>query len=326
MSQAPLLFDAGRRNLFIEAGAGTGKTTEIVSRVLQILLDDPNQKPERIVLITFTEKAAGEIAERIRDALIDLLGSFETGSPGWPSAARARIIDVPPEKRDAWKAACDRHLEELDKLRSQTIHSFCQSILAQHPFEARIDPGFRIVVGFERLRILDQMWSEWVRAETAGEPSPEIARQWEIAIEALQGLDGVRGVLLDLLDRRAVAFDDAYPLSRFEIVEPRAREALEAIRAFPASEIAGVTDDDLLRVLERLRTDLMLPQGTDEWIAWLAPAAPWLRRVNLPAGKKLAALKEPFRLIRGADKEENLHDLLVAERATHAVHAMARRF
>ena len=33
MSQAPLLFDSGRRNLFIEAGAGTGKTTEIVSRV-----------------------------------------------------------------------------------------------------------------------------------------------------------------------------------------------------------------------------------------------------------------------------------------------------
>ncbi len=331
MSQAPLPFGSGRRNLFIEAGAGTGKTTEIVRRVLTILLEDPSQAPERIVLITFTEKAAGEIAERIRDALIDLRGSFETGRPGWPSGAAKPILAVPAGSESAWKAACERHLEQLDTLRSQTIHSFCQSILAQFPFEARLDPAFRIVEGFERARILDRIWADWVRDETAGDPAPEIARQWELAVEALMGLDGVRGAMFELLERRSVAFDDAHPLSRFEIVEPRARQALETIRERPAEELARVTDRALGAILEHLRAGDGPPQavpanGTDAWIAYLEPIAPWLRQVDLPKLKELAPIKEAFRLIRGEKKENNLYDLLAGERAAHAVHAMARRF
>ncbi|HEY0592605.1 MAG TPA: UvrD-helicase domain-containing protein, partial [Thermoanaerobaculia bacterium] len=293
MSQAPLLFGSGRRNLFIEAGAGTGKTTEIVRRVLEILLDDPRQAPERIVLITFTEKAAGEIAERIRDALIDLRGSFETGRPGWPSATASPILPVPPGRESAWKAACERHLEQLDALRSQTIHSFCQSILAQFPFEARLDPAFRVVEGFERARILDRIWAEWVRDETSGEPPPQIAHEWETAVEALQGLDGVRGALFELLERRSIAFDEEYPLSRFELVEPRARDAVVAIREMEAGAFARVTDPALVAIFEHLRAGDGPPQavptaGTDRWIAFLVPIAPWLRQADLPKGKELA--------------------------------------
>ena len=58
---APLPKQPARRNLVIEAGAGTGKTTAIVGEVLKLLLENEELAPERIVLVTFTEKAAGEI-------------------------------------------------------------------------------------------------------------------------------------------------------------------------------------------------------------------------------------------------------------------------
>ena len=61
-----------RSNLVIEAGAGTGKTSKIVAEVLKLLLEDEELSPERIVLMTFTEKAAGEIADRIHQALAEL--------------------------------------------------------------------------------------------------------------------------------------------------------------------------------------------------------------------------------------------------------------
>jgi DNA helicase-2/ATP-dependent DNA helicase PcrA len=76
-----------RRNLVIEAGAGTGKTTAIVAEVLKLMIEHEDLAPERIVLMTFTEKAAGEIADRIRIALEELLvmtdpsSAFGTFSP-----------------------------------------------------------------------------------------------------------------------------------------------------------------------------------------------------------------------------------------------------
>src|SRR5437764_14210247 len=69
---------AERRNVVIEAGAGTGKTTAIVAEVLKIMLEEEELSPERIVLVTFTEKAAGEIADRIHAALADLDKQFES--------------------------------------------------------------------------------------------------------------------------------------------------------------------------------------------------------------------------------------------------------
>jgi DNA helicase-2/ATP-dependent DNA helicase PcrA len=66
-----------RTNLVIEAGAGTGKTTRIVAEVLRLMLANEDLSPDRIVLVTFSEKAAGEIADRIREALTDLAGQFE---------------------------------------------------------------------------------------------------------------------------------------------------------------------------------------------------------------------------------------------------------
>src|SRR5204863_1347704 len=89
-------FDFGnqpkRRNLVIEAGAGTGKTTAIVAEVLKIMLADEELSPERIVLVTFTEKAAVKFADRIHAALADLESRFDDDEVAWPAGSPNPLI------------------------------------------------------------------------------------------------------------------------------------------------------------------------------------------------------------------------------------------
>ena len=135
-----------RRNLVIEAGAGTGKTTAIVAEVLRLMLDREDLDPERIVLMTFTEKAAGEIADRIRGALEELANRLAEETPkespdhgqppadsqiGWPLDSAHPLVVVTDE--ESARRAVAHHLANIDRLRSQTIHSFCQALLRQFP-------------------------------------------------------------------------------------------------------------------------------------------------------------------------------------------------
>src|SRR5437762_2295380 len=102
-SFAPLQKEAARparRNLVIDAGAGTGKTTAIVGEVLKLLLGDEDLDPQRIVLVTFTEKAAGEIADRIHAALTEIELEFEreAATITWPINTAHPLIEVTAEQ------------------------------------------------------------------------------------------------------------------------------------------------------------------------------------------------------------------------------------
>lgn len=112
--------------VLIGAGAGSGKTRTLVARFVSAL--DPAEAegwpaavPEEILAITFTEKAAGELAERVRTAL------FEADRP-----ADARALD------GAWIG---------------TIHSFCARTLRRYALEAGIDPSFSVADTVEAQRL-----------------------------------------------------------------------------------------------------------------------------------------------------------------------------
>src|SRR2546428_12499914 len=113
-SAAPL-----RRNVVIEAGAGTGKTTAIVAEVLKLLLGNEELAPERIVLVTFTEKAAGEIADRIQSAMTEVELQFEGDRVRWPIDSEKPLFEVPPGQKDAYLRAGTRHLARIDVLQSK---------------------------------------------------------------------------------------------------------------------------------------------------------------------------------------------------------------
>ena len=123
---------------FVEAAAGTGKTTALVARILNIVASRRARLHE-VVAITFTEKAAGELKQRVREKL---------------------------EKIEAAEA-----LRDLERAQITTIHSFCASILRERPVEARVDPQFAVADDLQRQLLLDAAWSEWLEGELTKNPA-----------------------------------------------------------------------------------------------------------------------------------------------------------
>jgi ATP-dependent helicase/nuclease subunit A len=108
------------RSLMVRAGAGTGKTTVLVERFVQAVVDD-GAPVEGILAITFTEKAAAEMKARVRRRFLEL---------GRREEARAA--------EGAWIS---------------TIHGFCSRVLRAHALSAGIDPAFRVLDELEAERV-----------------------------------------------------------------------------------------------------------------------------------------------------------------------------
>ncbi|MBW3593662.1 MAG: UvrD-helicase domain-containing protein, partial [Actinobacteria bacterium] len=98
--------------VFVSAGAGTGKTTVLVERFAKAVCER-GLPIDAVLVITYTDRAAGELRTRIRERLV---------SSGRPDLAR-----------------------EVDGAWISTIHGFCSRLLRLHPFEAGIDPRFRVL-------------------------------------------------------------------------------------------------------------------------------------------------------------------------------------
>lgn len=111
-----------RRNLIVTAGAGSGKTRTLVVRYLLLLAED--RSPDGLLAITFTEKAAREMRNRIREQL-------------------RRLTEMTEEQqgRQFWQDI----ESQMDAARIGTIHSMCSEILRTHPAEAGIDPQFEVI-------------------------------------------------------------------------------------------------------------------------------------------------------------------------------------
>ncbi len=127
------------RHVWLSASAGTGKTQVLAARVWRLLLGGTD--PGAILCLTFTKAGAAEMSERITSRLArwvrasdaelvaDLEALGESISPAGRERARqlfAKVLDAPG-----------------GGIRIQTIHSFCQSLLAAFPIEAGLVPGFR---------------------------------------------------------------------------------------------------------------------------------------------------------------------------------------
>ncbi len=130
--------------LLVEAGAGTGKTRALVDRVVALVLG--GRPIERIVAITFTEKAAAELKDRVRGELEAQL------------AARA---DGSGPVREA--------LESLDRAQISTIHAFGQSLLRSFAAEAGVDPAFVVQDEVLADRRLQERWRTYLEG-LAGDP------------------------------------------------------------------------------------------------------------------------------------------------------------
>lgn len=138
------------RDVAVIAGAGTGKTRVMVERYLKILLEG-RARVENIVAITFTERAAAQLKERIRARLLEILNR------------EGRTDHLTPEV-----------LEELEGAYVGTIHGFCSQILRERSLELGIDPDFRVLDATAAEVLMEETASQWVRRGFRGEGPPEL--------------------------------------------------------------------------------------------------------------------------------------------------------
>ncbi len=285
------------RNVIVDAGAGTGKTTLLVARMVHLIApedDGPSYPLERIAAITFARKAAGELKLRMRQALLE-------------HSAR---IGLTPLRRERLTAA----IERLDNAPIGTVHSFADRLLRLRPADAHVSPEYEIAEDTEELVWETHAWlleaaeQGTLAATLAGTPCASMATEvtetlrifqaagfrtetLEYESNALVGLDWLVRDLINTRDRDLMVPDLTAPdLARVRTVvdelgrlvsdltgSSRGTITLRRLLA-QASEIANTQDaGEALRrvrawVAEIKAADLKMgrdfPDDKPGWAAW----------------------------------------------------------
>ena len=129
--------------LFVEASAGTGKTASLVSRVVNMVTTG-RATLDRIAAITFTEAAAAELRDRIRQGLEEA------------SDEESRSEDE--------RARCHQGVVDLDQAAIQTLHSFASGLLHERPLEAGLPPAFETTDEIAAGIKFSEAWDAWTDA------------------------------------------------------------------------------------------------------------------------------------------------------------------
>ncbi len=248
----------------VEASAGTGKTTILVKRIINII--KAGKAPlEEIVAITFTEKAASELKVKLREELEKILLE-QPDSPDEPRVLKA--------------------LSDLERMEVATIHSFCASLLRERPVEAGVDPNFEVADELTSSLIQHEVWESWLGREIESE-EPSFRRAVRI------------GITLDQIHKIG-----QFLLGNFEALEylppsPSPEEVSRAVGCFlelfnkrlsslddlkknycknPAQDRASQKIDELYEKLLELQS---LPEEEKEVFI--------LKKINFPSSSKLGA-------------------------------------
>ncbi|MCB9659518.1 MAG: UvrD-helicase domain-containing protein [Sandaracinaceae bacterium] len=180
----------------VEAAAGTGKTTELVRRIVALVAR--GERLSRMAAVTFTDKAAGEMKLRLRRALEEAR----------QAALEARVAG------DARTAAQVPHLEqalaELEVARIGTIHSFCADLLRERPIEANVDPAFEMASEDQVAALLERAFDDWLARTLVAPPAALTRLLRRGGFDADQGASGLlRAAAMSLVDDRD--FDAPWP-------------------------------------------------------------------------------------------------------------------
>ena len=179
-----------RGTVFVSAGAGTGKTTVLVERFVRAVVDE-GLDVGSLLVITYTDRAAGELRARIRSRLTEL--------------------DRPDLARD------------LDGAWISTIHGFCRRLLTAYPLAAGIDPRFR-VLDEAQARVLQ---GEAFAAALERFCAADEAERWQLL--GTYGASGLRSMLVSVYDTlRSAGRELVLEPGAHDSLEERVEELREA--------------------------------------------------------------------------------------------------
>ena len=306
------------RPLVLQAGAGTGKTTTLIGRLLAWTLGEGWERAARrlaeriekktgrrgeegsdrvaaevlgrVVAITFTEAAAAEMAGRAAREL----SSLASGSPP-PDWLETSVLPEAPELARRARAL----LGTLDHLAVRTIHAFCRGLLADHPLEARVHPDLTIDADG---RLVEEVVRETVEdALRAGYGDPGDPHLLALAsrgfgppeiVEALAGL--LQGGL-----PAAVLAEDPFGPEALRDFHRRLAEACGAVHGLIAPRLHGAKARNAKKIEEALGTLSARLAGEPE--APVAELAAWAEEL-LPENL-VDHLKDWRRKLKGAEAE-----------------------
>ena len=258
-----------QRTVWLSASAGTGKTQVLSARVLRLLLQD-GVEPEQLLCLTFTKAGAAEMATRVNEVLA-----------GWVRMDDARLakdlmaIGAPFDPETVARAR-SRFAAVLDcpggGLRIETIHAFCQWLLASFPVEAGLRPGTRAMEDRDRALLVRQVLADMlVEAEARGD---------EALLEALASLSlrMSEDQVVSFLLRSAGARDLWWgPGSWIPPLQPRINSVLGLDESDGPGSIAAMCGDDAFDV-RALRSclEVQLDWGTATSAKMAEPIGRWL--------------------------------------------------
>jgi ATP-dependent helicase/nuclease subunit A len=236
-SRTSIRDDLGR-TMFVEAGAGTGKTTALVGRIVELVLaSDPDARCplSQIAAITFTEAAAAELRERVRI-------TFEE-----------KLLEARSEGRSEVVARCEQALADADVAAISTLHSFAQRLLSEFPVEVGVPPRVEVIDEVRSQLAFERRWGGFLDV-LYEDPDLE-----EFIVRA-----SILGVQLNGKQLRNIAqeFDDNWdrlldvPVSdapATPIDFDRIRDAIADVSGLD-SECSDPTDKLLLKILGYRRT------------------------------------------------------------------------
>ncbi|MEQ1563520.1 MAG: UvrD-helicase domain-containing protein [Nitrospiraceae bacterium] len=161
------------RNVVVVAGAGTGKTTILVNRILNLLLREPSPLAiTEVVALTFTNKAATEMKQRLRAQLLRLTEQADDLSATFRTRYHLSAEQVAERAKTA--------LEQMEKAQIGTLHSFAAHLLRLHPLESGVDPSFQEDDGSRFKELFHSSWDRWLDDEL-GLDGPQHAR-WRLIL------------------------------------------------------------------------------------------------------------------------------------------------
>ena len=242
MAYRPQAFDPDI-NVVVSASAGSGKTYLLVTRLLKLLLT--GTRPDSILAITFTRKAAAEMRMRLMDKLWQLATCDDE-----QLRQELHNIQLQPDASALLTARkiYEQVLFASSPIRITTYHAFCQDILQRFPMEAGIPPGFEVLAqnGLVVKQAIDTLYRECTL-----EPQGDTATALQALLQLLNGQDNTDQALKRFLDQRTNwwaycrDFDDVIP------------QAVQQLTTYVPLVLPPVVDAHLKQQLQRY-ADLLL--------------------------------------------------------------------
>ncbi len=235
------------RDMALDASAGTGKTATLIARVTNLFLGRKELLPDRVLLLTFTEKAAAEMKSRVVEGWEFLLSCCRSSESmdeirdrvlSWNS-----LVQVPADGYPApedLRIRVEEMVDGVGRLSVTTFHSFCRRILLAFPAEAGVDPRFEVLPEGEAEDVWDDAFRKFLRAEFG---RPETDPVWERILSRSSDQGAVFGMIRrlclsqrDLLEEAALDFGT--PSDFLDYARREYAGAVEWFRDF----VGGITD------------------------------------------------------------------------------------